>query len=110
MNKTLKKILKVSGIVLFVLLAAAIIIPIAFKKQITELVKKEVNNNLNAKVDFSDVTLSLFKHFPKVSITLKDLSVVGVDEFSQDTLLGTMQLDAAVNLMSVIKGDKIKIW
>jgi hypothetical protein len=57
MNKTVKKTLKITGIVLLVLLAAAFIIPIAFKKQITDLVKKEINNSLTAKVDFKDVSL-----------------------------------------------------
>lgn len=109
MNKTVKKVLKITGIVLLVLIAAAFIIPIAFKKQITELVKKEINNSLTAKVDFKDVSLSLFRHFPKVSISLEDLSVVGTDEFAKDTLIATKSLDASVNLISVLKGDNIKV-
>src|SRR5688572_17461539 len=109
MNKTVKKVLKITGIVLLVLIAAAFIIPIAFKKQITELVKKEINKSLTAKVDFKDVSLSLFRHFPKVSISLNELSVVGTDEFAKDTLIATKNLDASVNLMSVIKGDDIKV-
>src|SRR5687768_12623082 len=109
MNKSVKKVLKITGIVLLVLIAAAFIIPIAFKKQITELVKKEINKSLTAKVDFKDVSLSLFRHFPKVSISLNELSVVGTDEFAKDTLIATKSLDASVNLMSVIKGDDIKV-
>ncbi len=109
MNKRVKKVLKITGIVLLVLIAAAFIIPIAFKKQITELVKKEINNSLTAKVDFKDVSLSLFRHFPKVSISLNELSVVGTDIFAKDTLIATKSLDASVNLMSVLKGDNIKV-
>ncbi len=109
MNKTVKKVLKITGIILLVLIAAAFIIPIVFKKQITELVKKEINKSLTAKVDFKDVSLSLFRHFPKVSISLKDLSVVGTEEFAKDTLIATKTLDASVNLMSVIKGNDIKV-
>lgn len=109
MNKSVKKVLKITGIVLLVLIAAAFIIPIAFKKQITELVKKEINKSLTAKVDFKDVSLSLFRHFPKVSISLNELSVVGTNEFAKDTLIATKNLDASVNLMSVIKGDNIKV-
>jgi hypothetical protein len=107
--KILKKTLKILGITLIVLIALAFTIPIVFKKQITNLVKKEVNNGLTAKVDFKDVSLSLFRHFPKVSITLEDLSVVGTDVFAKDTLLSTKTFDASVNLMSVIKGDNIKV-
>ena len=85
MNKKLKKIGKITGFTLLVLIAAAFLIPLLFKKQITELVKKEINNNLIAKVDFKDVSLSLFRHFPKISILLEDLSVVGTNEFDSDT-------------------------
>lgn len=107
--KILKKTFKILGITLVVLIALAFTIPIVFKKQITNLVKKEVNNGLTAKVDFKDVSLSLFRHFPKVSIRLEDLSVVGTDVFEKDTLLSTKSFDASVNLMSVIKGDNIKV-
>jgi hypothetical protein len=107
--KILKKTLKIVGITLLVLIALAFTIPVVFKKQITNLVKKEINNGLTAKVDFKDVSLSLFRHFPKVSIRLEELSVVGTDFYAKDTLLSTRSFDASVNLMSVIKGDNIKV-
>jgi hypothetical protein len=109
MKRALKKILKITGIILLVLIVAAFLIPILFKKQITNLVKSEVNKSLTAKVDFKDVSLSLFRHFPKISIALEDLSVVGTNEFAKDTLLSTKNLDASVNLFSLIKGDEIKV-
>lgn len=105
----MKKALKITGIVVLVILAIAFIIPFAFKKQITELVKKEINNNLNARVDFSDVSLSLFRHFPKVSISINDLTVVGTDEFAADTLVAAKNIAASANLISVIKGKDIKV-
>jgi hypothetical protein len=105
----MKKFLKITGITLLVLLALAFLIPILFKKQITALVKKEINNSLTAKVDFKDVSLSLFRHFPKVSIGLEQLSVVGTGEFAKDTLLSAVNFDASVNIMSVIKGKDIKV-
>ena len=110
MKKKLKKIGKITGITLLVLIAAAFLIPVLFKKQITELVKKEINKSLNAKVDFKDVSLSLFRHFPKVSISLEDLSVVGINDFAKDTLLSAVTLDASVNLISAIKGKDIKVY
>jgi len=109
MNKVAKKVLKITGIVIVVLLAAAFIIPLVFKKQITELVKSEINKSIEAKVDFTDVGLSLFRHFPKVSISINDLTVVGSGEFERDTLISTKSLDASVNLMSVIRGNNIKV-
>src|SRR6185503_8825424 len=110
MKKVLRKTLKIAGITLLVLIAVAFLIPILFKKQITELVKKEINRSLVAKVDFKDVSLSLFRHFPKVSISLNELSVIGTNEFAKDTLISAKELEASVNLISAIKGKNIKVY
>ncbi|HEY6505219.1 MAG TPA: AsmA-like C-terminal region-containing protein [Chitinophagaceae bacterium] len=110
MKKILRKTLKITGITLLVLIVAAFLIPVLFKKHITDLVKKEINKSLVAKVDFSDVSLSLFRHFPKISISLDNLTVVGTEEFAKDTLISTKTFDASVNLISAIKGKDIKVY
>ncbi|MEI9946599.1 MAG: AsmA-like C-terminal region-containing protein [Chitinophagaceae bacterium] len=110
MRKILRKTLKITGITLLILIILAFLIPILFKKQITALVKKEINKSLAAKVDFKDVSLSLFRHFPKVSISLDSLSVIGTNEFAADTLLSAKTFDASVNLISAIKGKDIKVY
>lgn len=106
----LKKILKITGISLISLIALAFLVPILFKSQITNLVKRQINKSLNAKVDFKEVSLSLFRHFPKVSISLIDVSVVGKDDFASDTLISVKTLDASANLVSVIKGENINVY
>lgn len=106
----LRKFLKITGITLLVLLLLAFLLPILFKGKIIALIKTEINKNLNAKVDFKDADISLFRHFPKLSLGLEDLNVVGVNEFAADSLLSVKQLDVSVNLMSAIKGDDIKIY
>jgi hypothetical protein len=83
----MKKTLRITGITLLVLIVLAFLIPVIFKKQILALVKKEINKSLNAKVDFSDVKLSLFRHFPKAGIVIDDLTVVGLDKFAGDILI-----------------------
>lgn len=110
MKKVVRKTLKITGITLILLLSLAFIIPILFKKQITALVKKEINKSLTAAVDFSDVSLSLFRHFPKISIALGDLTVIGTNEFARDTLISTKSFDASVNLISAIRGKDIKVY
>ena len=106
----LKRILKITGIILLVLVVAAFAAPYIFKDKITAFVKKEINDNLNAKVDFAAVDISFFKHFPRVALGLENLQVTGVDEFSADTLLAAKNIDVAVNIMSVIKGGEYKIY
>ncbi|MDZ4793777.1 MAG: AsmA-like C-terminal region-containing protein [Bacteroidota bacterium] len=105
----MKKALKITCISFLVLIALAFIIPVVFKKQIQALVKREINKSIDAKVDFSDVKLSLFRHFPRVGIIIKDLTIIGSNEFAGDTLIATKQLDAAAGLFSVLKGKDIKV-
>jgi uncharacterized protein involved in outer membrane biogenesis len=110
MKKIVRKTLKISGITLALILALIFLIPIIFRKQIISLVKKEINKSLVAKVDFQDVDLSLFRHFPKISIGLENVLVVGTNEFANDTLFAAKTLDVSVNLISAIKGNDIKVY
>ena len=105
----MKKILKITAITLLVLVALAFIIPVVLKKQIQALVKKEINKSLNAKVDFSDVKLSLFRHFPKAGIVIDDLTIIGLNEFAGDTLIAAKRADASAGIFSVLKGKDIKV-
>ncbi|MFP5040116.1 AsmA-like C-terminal region-containing protein [Parasediminibacterium sp. JCM 36343] len=105
-----KKILKIIAIVLLIVVVAAAAIPFIFKGKIIETVKTQINKNLNAKVDFTNVDLSLFRHFPKLSVDLHGLQVVGNDQFSSDTLLSVKSFDVSLDLMSVISGGQMKIY
>lgn len=93
-----------------VLLVVAFAAPYLFKKQIVDIVKKEINKKINAKVDFKDVDISFFRHFPKVAVGLDDLQVVGTGVFAADTLISSKRIDAALNIMSVIKGKDMTIY
>ncbi|QEH41094.1 AsmA-like C-terminal region-containing protein [Chitinophaga sp. XS-30] len=106
----IKKILKGIGITLLVLIALLIAIPYLFKGQIIAKIKTELNKNLNAKVDFKDVDISLLRRFPRLAVALEELQVTGVEHFNGDTLVVVRKLDLAMDLMSVIKGDNIDIY
>ncbi len=100
-----KKAFKIVGISLVVLIAAAVAIPYFFKDKIIAKVKEAVNKELNATVDFKSVDISVLRHFPKVSVELENLSVVGKGEpFDGVTLLSTEGLDLALDFWSVWNG------
>ncbi len=106
----IRKIAKITLIVLLVLIGVAFAAPFVFKGKITALVKNEINNNLNAKVDFGDVDISFFRHFPRVALALDNLQVTGLNEFAADTLFAAKRIDAAVNVMSIVQGGEYKIY
>lgn len=108
-KKILKRFFKITGITLLVIILAAIILPFIFKDKILQKVKDEINNNVNAKVDFRDFGFTIFKNFPNFTLQLDSISVVGVQEFEGDTLASIKTLSASVNLMSVISGDKYEV-
>lgn len=93
------------------LLLAAWIIPTFFKDQLIERLGREINSRVKAQVNFRPerVSVSLFRHFPNLTITTDSLSIVGVAPFVGDTLLSTPSLEATVNLWSVWRGDKIDL-
>lgn len=109
MKKKLKKIGKISAIVLGVILLLLIVTPILFKGKILQIVKNEANKNLNGELYFDDLKLSLFKGFPALNVKIIDLYFVGIEEFENDTLIKFNYLSTNVNLASVIFGDQIKI-
>ena len=109
MNAKVKKGLKITGIVIGVILIIMLILPFAFKGKILEIVKKEANNMLNAKLEFADLNLSFFSHFPKASIELEQLSLTGIGDFEKDTLVAAEEIDIAVNIMSLFGDNGIEI-
>ncbi|MGB8358975.1 MAG: AsmA family protein, partial [Bacteroidales bacterium] len=110
----MKKGIKIFGIsigaLLIILIAAAFIIPVAFKDKIRVKVETEINAMLNAKVSFADYKLSLFRAFPDAAFTLKDLSVTGTNRFDGDTLASAKTVAIIFNLRSLFgnKGYEIK--
>ena len=104
----LKKGLKITGIILLLLIATAVILPFVFKDKIIAKVKEEANKNLNATLAFDDLDISLLSHFPKLSIELKGLSIVGKDKFNGDTLIAAGSLGVSTGFMGLFQ-DEISI-
>lgn len=104
-----KKILKWTGISFLILLIVLISLPFIFKDKLVEIVKQEINNSVNAKVEFGDFGLTLFSSFPNFSFDIQDVKVIGIEEFDGVELANIKNTEIELNLMSVLNGDKIKV-
>ncbi len=105
----IKKILKILGIIIVLILGILVSLPIIFKDDIIQMVKDETNNNVNAKVEFGDFDLSIISSFPDFKFSIEDISVVGIDDFDGVKLAGIDQLELTVDLMSIIEGTNLKV-
>ena len=101
MNQRTKKSLKITGLVIVCILALMAILPYAFRGKIEKIVITEGNKMLNARFGFEDLNISLFKNFPKASISLNNFYLKGVDEFAKDTLVKAGDVTVAIDLFSL---------
>lgn len=101
----MKKFLKWTAIVLGVIIIGLVATPFLFKDKIRNLVIKTINENLDATVDFEDVDLSLFKNFPKASVTIHKLSVINKAPFAGDTLVYTDYINLKMSVKELFKDE-----
>ncbi|MEB2783412.1 AsmA-like C-terminal region-containing protein [Algoriphagus persicinus] len=89
------------------LIAAAVAVPFLFKDKIAARIDREIAQSVNAKViyDLDKVSLSLFRSFPNVSASIKDINIVGNAPFETDTLISLRELAVDFNLKSVLFDD-----
>lgn len=99
-----KKVLKWVGGVLLVLIILLVSAPFLFKGKVQDLVKKTINDNLNATVNFEKVDLSLLRNFPKATVSIQDLVVVNQEPFAGDTLVFAKDIVLNMSVMELFKG------
>ena len=101
----MKKWFKIVGAVLLLFVIFLIAAPFIFEAQLKDLVKKGVNNNLNAEVEFSDLDLTLFRSFPQATLVLKDVSVINKAPFAGDTLAISEEILLKMSIKELFKGS-----
>jgi vacuolar-type H+-ATPase subunit H len=104
----MKKFFKILAIVFGILLLSAIVLPFLLKDRIAEEVKKAINDQVNAEVSFGDISLSLFRDFPRLSLQIDSLSIRNIAPFDGVELLRVGRLRTSMNLMSAF-GDNIQV-
>ena len=99
-----RRALLVAGGLLVLVLLLLVLVPLLFGGRIAERVKLEANRAVNARVDWRDADLGLFRNFPNLTLGLDELSVVGVDRFANDTLASVGELRVVLDLASAVRG------
>ncbi|MFD2099298.1 AsmA-like C-terminal region-containing protein [Flagellimonas iocasae] len=98
-----KKVLKITGITLLVLIALLVAIPLFLQGKIKQIIKDKVNNSINATLDFEDADLSLLKSFPNANVELTNLSLVNKAPFEGDTLFSSSDIELTLSIKELFK-------
>jgi hypothetical protein len=107
----MKKFLKILGVFLGLFIIVLIAAPFLFKGTLEDLLKKNLNDNLNADVAWESMDLSLFSSFPDAAVKIKNFSVVNNAPFEGDTLASGEKLTLDMGITQLFKSgsDPIKI-
>lgn len=105
----LRRIFKWTGITFLLLLIAIIVLPIVFRDKIKDLVIEEANTFLTADLALGDYDITFLSSFPEFTLELDSVSLTGRNEFKGIKLVDVKQLEASLNIWSVMGGDKIEI-
>lgn len=105
----MKRFLKITATVVAVVLVVAIVTPLLLRGKIGDIVKREANAMLAARLDFEKLDISLLRNFPNASLNLKGLTLVGTDRFEGDTIVAARRITVVVNLMSLVGDEGLEV-
>ena len=103
-----RKIIIIAGIIV-VVFASLAALPFLFKGKLLSAVKTSMNNQVNAKIDFKGFNLSIFSHFPRVEMEIRDLSLVGIGDFASDTIFCASSISTDISISEMISGNGIEL-
>ena len=99
----MKKAFKIIGITLLIIITLLIAIPFAFQGQIKDMVKRFINQNLNAKVEFSNVSLSFIRSFPQAHVNVTDLVITNFKPFEDETFVTAKNIAFTMSVKELFK-------
>ncbi len=102
----MKKILKITGISLLSIIILLIIAPFLFQSQIKNIIKELINDNINAHVEFADVSLSFLRSFPKAHVTVSDLKITNFKPFEDETFVTVKDISFTMSIKELFKNTE----
>lgn len=102
----MKKFLKISavlGSVLVLILIFMLLFPFVFREKFTRMVKNTARESLKTEMNFSEMKVSFFHHFPRLTLSLSDFYLFSAAPFSQDTLISARDISFGIDLISVFR-------
>ena len=82
------------------------ITPYLFKDSINSGIKEVAKSYVKTDVQFKDIDISFFKHFPHLTVTLENTFIKGSAPYPQENLIEAKEIGLGIDLTSIF-GEKI---
>ncbi len=105
----MKKFFKILVAVILIIIIGLVAFPFVYKDKINAYIKEEINNSVNAKVDYKDVSLSLFKDFPNLHVSINDISVDGIADFDSIRLANIGKFVMSLDFKKLFTDENLEI-
>lgn len=104
------KLALISGIVfIFIIVVALSVLTYIYRDDIKDAFVEELLQNLKSETSIDEVSVNLFRSFPKASVTLNNVVMLeAIDKAPKDTLLNARRIYFQFSIMDLIK-KKYKI-
>ena len=102
----LMKVVKITGFSLGGIALVLYVSPYFFKDQINEGIKSVAENYVKTEIEFKDLDISFFNHFPKLTVTLTDSSIKGSTPYQTENLISAKEIALGVDVKTLFD-DKI---
>ncbi len=107
--KALKWIAIAVGTLFGLLIVLALLAPWLFGDKIRALADEQIAAHVDAEVNYGDIDFSVFRSFPKLGVSIEDISVVGRGAFDSIHLADVEELSVAVDFWSAIGDGPIEV-
>lgn len=112
MKRTLKYVAITLLVLVIVVLATTSFIANKYEKEITSTVIAELNKQIETEVDVEDISFSVLRNFPMVSLEFKNVFIHSTKAFleshpNQDTLVWAKKISLDFNLIDVFDGNYV---
>ena len=101
----MKKALKIIGIVLLIFVVILAAIPFVLESKIDAIVQNYADKNINAKVEFDDVSLSLLSSFPNAEVTIDNLTITNNEPFKDETFTTAKSISLKMAIKELFKNQ-----
>jgi vacuolar-type H+-ATPase subunit H len=99
----MRKVLRITAITIGSLLLLMILLPVLLKGRIEEEVKKRINQQIGAQVEWSRFSASLFRGFPTLSVSLHQFTITGETPFEGDTIASLERFELRMDPFGVLR-------